>query len=94
MSAGGPPDGLPDRQYLLQAFRRIRIDSWGNDLDAALSHPIRGKMIVSYARRLALHPSPPPAPNPPKLPGKIILPSTPLPLDRKRLASGEKDDDD
>ena len=94
MNAGVPSGGLPDREYLLKAFNRIRIDSWGNDLDANLSHPIRGKIIASYARRLALHPSPSPASNPPKLPGKIILPSTPLPLDRKRLASGEKDDDD
>ena len=85
---------LPDRKFLLQAF--IAIGSrWDGDLDSNLADPIKGKFLVAYARRIEAGYPPIGPGNSPKLrdfSGPKVTNAV-LPLDRKRLASGEREDD-
>lgn len=89
------PAEIPDRNLLLRAFKELRRPDWGDDLEAALVHPLRGKIIVARARDILRGGS--------DRRGKISANSgvksvqtpdlRPPPLDRKRLASGEREDD-
>ena len=84
-----------EREYLVRAYERMRHTDWGT-LDEALAHPVRGGLIHGMARslqRMALHPTAenPPKPRPFSSPARGFQGGT---LDRKRLASGEKDDDE
>lgn len=85
----------PSDEYIQRAYTRLRKASWEGGLEEALAHPLRGPIIQALARELKerpTRPAPAGASYPPprrsqnfrKLPGNI---------DRKRLASGERDDD-
>lgn len=85
----------PSRELLLKAFNLLRKADWGSDLDVALTHPVRGKIIIMRARAMLRGGYPSHDENHAKLP---VKPGEnhelkPLPLDRKRLASGEREDD-
>lgn len=86
----------PPVELLQRAYNRLRRPYWENTLEAALAHPIRGKILVGLARNLqrtALYPRQEISPKHVTIPG-ALEPFKPLPLDGKRLASGERDDDD
>lgn len=86
---------LPDREYLVRAFNKIRPFYWGDDLDAVLNHSIRRNAVIAVARRMQRSGEPPSYTEPVKLRhcSSPIPPSKQRPLDRKQLASGEREDD-
>ncbi len=84
----------PDQSFITRAYNLVRKDSWG-DLAETLAHPIRGKIILAYARSLSDGRTLPTHEERGKQrPFQRLLPDpTPLRFDRKRLASGEREDD-
>ncbi len=85
----------PADTFITRAYKLLRKDSWQGGLAEALAHPIRGKIILAYARSLSDGGSPPTHEERGKQrPFQRLLPDpTPLRFDRKRLASGEREDD-
>ena len=86
---------LPDREYLLRAFRKIRLWYWELDLDDVLNNPIRSVAVIAVARRMQREPTQPPEDKSRQLRPINRLPHLPKTrgLDFKRLASGEREDD-
>lgn len=82
-------------EFLERAYNRLRRPSWEGGIDEALAHPLRGPIIRSLARDLMIRPTLPPEERPSRYAYKA--PTKPVNqrviLDRKRLASGERDDD-
>lgn len=88
-------EGSPSRELLQRAFNELRKPDWGSDLDAALTHPLRGKIIVMAARDILRRGHASAKEKPVNTAGKSVQTADlkPPPLDRKRLASGEREDD-
>jgi hypothetical protein len=80
----------PTDEQLQAAFARLRRPSWPATLAAALANPLHAALLRGDAVRHAMRPAaPPPAPPARHLP----LPRSAAHFDRKRAASGERDDD-
>lgn len=82
-------------EFLQRAYNRLRKPSWDGGLEEALAHPLRGPILRSLARDLrdrGSRPPPTPSPTPPVNRPRNTL-KLPAILDRKRLASGEREDD-
>jgi hypothetical protein len=84
----------PERRYLEIAYRRISTPMWPS-LDDALRDTIKGKILLSVAKRIAARPEEPARGKPSTSPENPRPPVEykPPPLDRKRLAAGERGDD-
>lgn len=82
------------REFLVRAYNNLRKHYWG-DIDTELEHPTRGVIIRAAARSLLRRGSEPAKENPPNSPRNTSIPDVlkPIPLDNKRLASGEREDD-
>jgi hypothetical protein len=92
------PDQPPlTRDELMSAFKRIRMRRWGDDLDFNLADPVRGKVIVAVAWNARKGPRNPELVEEARAKDRewegYVAPAR-LPLDRKRLAAGEREDDD
>lgn len=92
------PDQPPlTRDELMSAFKRIRMRRWGEDLDFNLADPVRGKVIVAVAWNARKGPRMPDIPEVARAKDRewegYVAPAKPMPLDRKRLAAGEREDD-
>lgn len=83
------------REFLVRAYNNLRKHYWSSDIDLELANPIRGVIIRAAARDLLRRGSEPPKENPPNSPRNTSIPTVlkPIPLDNKRLASGEREDD-
>ena len=79
---------------LRRAYVRVSHRRWGT-FEQAIAHPVYGKIIRAVALHASRHPGEAARINPPIPPvkGPYTGLSKPPALDRKRLASGEKDDD-
>ena len=94
-TARDPPAG----EFIERAYNLLRRPTWQGDLGQALLHPIHGKIILAVARNMETRAKAHPPPEPSYLGvSRAFSPRskepTPLRFDRKRLASGEKEDDD
>lgn len=82
----------PTDEQLQAAFARLRRASWPATLEAAMSSPLHAALLRGDAVRHAMRqPAPPPAPAAPAR--ALPLPRPAAHFDRKRAASGERDDD-
>lgn len=82
------------REFLVRAYNNLRKLNWA-DIATELEHPIRGVVIRAAARDMLRRGSEPAKENPPNSPRNTSIPDVlkPIPLDNKRLASGEREDD-
>ena len=82
------------REFLVRAYNNLRKDYW-EDIDTELAHVVRGVIIRAAARSLLRKGAEPPKENPHNSPRNTSIPDVlkPIPLDNKRLASGEREDD-
>lgn len=83
------------REFLVRAYNNLKKDYWSSDIDLELANPIRGVVIRAAARDMLRKGSEPPKENTHNLPRTTSIPAVlkPMPLDNKRLASGEREDD-
>lgn len=84
-----------DDEYVRRAYTRLRKSSWEGGIQEAIEHPLRGPIIAALARELRERRVNPPRTDVPPPPAKRELKLRKLPaiMDRKRAASGERDDD-
>jgi len=86
------------QEHMHQAWRLLRRPCWPDTYEATMHDPIRAQLVQMYAHQLARSrhlPIPPAAPRVPERRAPQVAPfrSVPNCVDRKRAASGERDDD-
>lgn len=85
----------PTDEELRKAFARIRKDTWTVSFEAYSQDPIHSKLLKAIAIGLRVSRPPEPEQNTSNLQAKSPAPepSKRMPLDRRRLAAGEKESD-
>lgn len=85
----------PSDEWLLKALNRLRRPGWPTSLEDNMAMPMRAKILSTVARALQVRGDRPAPVEPPK--PQVFKPTpapyVPRPLDRKQLASGEREDD-
>lgn len=83
------------REFLVRAYNNLKKHYWSSDIDLELANPIRGVVIRAAARDMLRKGSEPKKENHPNSPRTTSIPDVlkPIPLDNKRRASGEREDD-